>query len=325
MKNLSSPQEEEQLDLTLRPRKWSDYVGQEQVKKNIKVIVKASCKRKDPCCEHLLLCGGSGLGKTTLAHLIAQELNSRIKITSGPAIERSGDLAALLTNLNPGDVFFIDEIHRLSRVCEEIIYPVLENYQLDLILGKGPMARSLQLKMPPFTLIGATTMPSSLSAPLRSRFGAVFRLDFYQVKEIEKILERSASLLKMDVDSKALREISERSRLTPRIANRLLKRVRDFSEFKNQKKINLEFVKESLDFLGIDKYGLESSDLKILETIMVRFKGGPVGIQALASVIGEQEKTILEMYEPYLVQAGFIERTPRGRTITLKARNHLCL
>jgi holliday junction DNA helicase RuvB len=323
MKNLSSPQDEQFLDLTLRPKTWKEYVGQEQTKKNIKVIVSATKKRKDPCCEHLLLCGGSGLGKTTLAHLIARELNVKIRITSGPAIERPGDLAALLTNLSPGEVFFIDEIHRLSKLCEEIIYPALEDYKIDMILGKGPMARAVQLKLPPFTLIGATTMPSSLSAPLRNRFGGIFRLDFYQEKEIQKILERSASLLKMDISQEALKEISQRSRLTPRVANRILKRVRDFAEFKNQKKIDKNLIIQALSFLGIDELGLEESDRKILETIISRFKGGPVGIQALSSTLGEQEKTILEMYEPYLVQAGLIERTPRGRTTTEKAKKHL--
>jgi holliday junction DNA helicase RuvB len=322
MKNLSSPQEEK-LDSTLRPKSWNEYVGQDKVKENIKVIVGASQKRKEICCEHLLLCGGSGLGKTTLAHLIAQEINSKIRITSGPAIERPGDLAALLTSLSPGEVFFIDEIHRLSKVCEEIIYPALENSNLDIILGKGPMARSLQLKLPPFTLIGATTMPSSLSAPLRNRFGAVFRLDFYKAQEIEKILTRSAFLLEIDITSEALKEISKRSRLTPRVANRILKRVRDFAQFKNREKIDKDFVEQALDFLGIDNLGLESSDRKILETLLKQFQGGPVGIQALSSTLGEEEKTILEMYEPYLIQAGLIQRTPRGRLITEKALKHI--
>jgi holliday junction DNA helicase RuvB len=322
MKNLSSPQEEK-LDSTLRPKSWDEYIGQDKVKENIKVIVGASQKRKEICCEHLLLCGGSGLGKTTLAHLIAQEINSKIRITSGPAIERPGDLAALLTSLSPGEVFFIDEIHRLSKVCEEIIYPALENSNLDIILGKGPMARSLQLKLPPFTLIGATTMPSSLSAPLRNRFGAVFRLDFYKAQEIEKILTRSAFLLEINITSEALKEISKRSRLTPRVANRILKRVRDFAQFKNREKIDKDFVEQALDFLGIDNLGLESSDRKILETLLKQFQGGPVGIQALSSTLGEEEKTILEMYEPYLIQAGLIQRTPRGRLITEKALKHI--
>jgi holliday junction DNA helicase RuvB len=322
MKNLSSPQEEK-LDSTLRPKSWDEYIGQDKVKENIKVIVGASQKRKEVCCEHLLLCGGSGLGKTTLAHLIAQEINSKIRITSGPAIERPGDLAALLTSLSPGEVFFIDEIHRLSKVCEEIIYPALENSNLDIILGKGPMARSLQLKLPPFTLIGATTMPSSLSAPLRNRFGAVFRLDFYKAQEIEKILTRSAFLLEINITSEALKEISKRSRLTPRVANRILKRVRDFAQFKNREKIDKDFVEQALDFLGIDNLGLESSDRKILETLLKQFQGGPVGIQALSSTLGEEEKTILEMYEPYLIQAGLIQRTPRGRLITEKALKHI--
>ncbi len=323
MENLSSPPDDQSLDLTLRPKTWKEYIGQKEIKKNIKVIVSAAKKRKDPCCEHILLCGGSGLGKTTLARLIADELKAKIRITSGPAIERPGDLAALLTNLSPGDVFFIDEIHRLSKVCEEIIYPALEGYKLDIILGKGPMARTMELKIPPFALVGATTMPSSLSTPLRNRFGAIFRLDFYKEKEIQEIIERSSDLLKMNIDKGAIKEISQRSRLTPRVANRILKRVRDFAEFKNQKRIDESFAKKALDFLGIDHLGLEEGDRKILKTMFKRFKGGPVGMQALSSTLGEEEKTILEIYEPYLVRGGLIERTPRGRIITQKALNHI--
>ena len=323
MKNLSSPPEEQFLSLALSPKTWKEYVGQEKVKKNIKVIVGAAKKRKELHCEHILLCGGSGLGKTTLARLIAEEMNSKIRITSGPAIERPGDLVALLTNLSPGEVFFIDEIHRLNKVCEELIYPALENYKLDIILGKGPMARTMELKIEPFTLIGATTMPSSLSAPMRNRFGAIFRLDFYSEKEIEKILERSSRLLGMVISPDALRVVSQRSRLTPRIANRILKRIRDFAEFKNQKRIDRPFTEEALVFLGIDNLGLEAGDRKILEIIIGQFKGGPVGLQALSSVLGEQEKTILEMHEPYLVRAGLIERAPRGRIATRKAHSHL--
>ena len=323
MKNLSSPKEDRLLDITLRPKKWQDYIGQEKIKKNIRVIVEAAKKRKDLSCEHMLLCGGSGLGKTTLARLIAEETGSNIKTTSGPAIERPGDLVALLTNLSQGDIFFIDEIHRLSKVCEEIIYPALEGYKVDIILGKGPMARSMELSLPSFTLIGATTMPSSLSAPLRSRFGAIFHLDFYKEKEIEKIIKRSSKFLEMDIDQEAIESIAKRSRLTPRIANRILKRVRDFAEFKNQKRINKSFAEDALNFLGIDNLGLEAGDRKILEIIVNRFKGGPVGIQALSSALGEEEKTILEMYEPYLVRSGLIERNPRGRVITSKAYNHI--
>lgn len=327
MKNLSSPlsysNEDRALDATLRPNKWSEYIGQEKVKKNIKIIIDAAKKRNDPCFEHMLLIGGSGLGKTTLARLIAQEMGKKIKTTSGPAIEKSGDLAAILTNLSEGEIFFIDEIHRLNRTCEETAYPALDGYKLDIILGKGPMARTMELKVPFFTLIGATTMPSLLSSPLRNRFGAIFRLDFYTEKEIEKIIERSANILKMEIEPSALKEISKRSRLTPRIANRVLKRIRDYAQVKNKKTINKTFTLKALDFLEIDDFGLESGDRKILKIITKRFKGRPAGLQALSSALGENEKTILEIYEPYLMQAGLIERTPKGRIATEKAYNHL--
>ena len=269
MENLSSPsnkfEEDRFLDLTLRPKKWKEYVGQEKVKSNIKVIIEAAKKRKDPCCEHILLSGGSGLGKTTLARLVSEEMGGKIRVTSGPAIERPGDLIAILTNLSDGEVFFIDEIHRLNRVCEEIIYPALDSYKLDIILGKGPMARTMELKLPFFTLIGATTMPSLLSSPLRNRFGATFLLDFYTEKEIGKIIERSAQILEINIKSEAVEEISRRSRFTPRIANRVLKRVRDYAQVKNKKIIDRPFTLEALDFLEIDHFGLEPGDRKLLK------------------------------------------------------------
>ncbi len=326
MKNLSSPlsqtTDDKDLDLTLRPKKWEEYIGQEKIKKNIKVIIDAAKKRNDICCEHILLTGGSGLGKTTLAKLVASQMGKEIKTTSGPAIEKAGDLAAILTNLSDGEIFFIDEIHRLNRVCEETIYPALDNYKLDIILGKGPMARTMELKVPFFTLIGATTMPSLLSSPLRNRFGAAFRLDFYTEKEIGKIIKRSSQILNIKLTSEAIDEISKRSRLTPRIANRVLKRIRDYAEVNNKKEIDKNFTLKAFDFLEIDDFGLESGDRKILKIIIERFKGGPAGLQALSSALGENEKTILDIYEPYLMQADLIERTPKGRVATQKAFNH---
>lgn len=325
MKNLSIPQNNDSLDLSLRPNKWSDYIGQEHIKENIKIIVGAAKKRNDSACEHILLSGNSGLGKTTLAHLIANEMGKKIKVTSGTAIERPGDIAAILTNLSEGDVLFIDEIHRLNRSSEEYIYPAMEDFKLDIIVGKGPMARTLELKIPPFTLIGATTKIASLSSPLRNRFGGTFRLDFYKETEIEKIIERSANILEMDIRPEAINAIAKRSRFTPRIANRILKRIRDFAEVKNIKKIDKEFTEEALTFMGIDNLGLESGDKKILEAIIKKFNGGPVGLHALSSSSGEEEETILDIYEPYLMQLGLIDRTPRGRIATAKAYKQLNL
>lgn len=327
MKNLSTPSpnndEERAIDSALRPYDWSDYIGQDRIKENIKVMVEAAKKRKETSCEHMLLCGGSGLGKTTLAHLIAREMGSRIKVTSGAAIERPGDLAAILTNLSEGDVLFIDEIHRLNRSCEECVYPAMENFKLDIIVGKGPMARTVELKIPSFTLIGATTRMALLSSPLRNRFGATFRLEFYHDNEMEEIIKRSAKILKVKVNDGAVKSMSARSRFTPRVANRILKRVRDFAQVRNKKMIDERFVEEALLFLGIDEMGLESGDKKVLDTIINKFKGGPVGIRALSSSSGEEEDTILDIYEPYLMQRGLIERTPRGRVATERAYRHM--
>ncbi len=329
MENLSSPKKEidnnHALDSTLRPNGWNEYIGQEKIKKNVQVIIGAAKKRKESCCEHILLYGGSGLGKTTLARLIAKEMDSKIRITSGTSIERSGDLVALLTNLPEGGVIFIDELHRLSKTCEETIYPALEDYKLDLILGKGPMARTLELKLPNFTLIGATTRLAFLSSPLRSRFGATFRLDFYNKEEMERIIKRSAKILDIGIDEESIEIIASRSRFTPRVANRLLKRVRDFAQIENKNKVTKDIAQKALEMLEVDELGLEPGDRKILDSLISKFKGGPVGLQALSASCGEEEETILDIYEPYLLQMGLIERTSRGRMATPKTYHHLKL
>ena len=315
--------EEKELDLTLRPKSWEEYIGQEKIKKNISIIIKASKKREESCCEHLLLSGGSGLGKTSLSHLIAREMNSSIKIISGPAIEKPGDIAAILTNLSEGEVLFIDEIHRLNKLCEEIIYPAMEDFKINIILGKGPMARTMELKIPHFTLIGATTKLALISAPLRNRFGASFHLDNYSQKDIEKIIEKSSKILNVKISQQAIKIIASRSRFTPRIANRLLKRVRDFSQVEREGIINQEIAESALDFLEIDKIGLEPGDRKMLEIIIEKFKGGPVGLSTLVAASAEEGDTILDIYEPYLIQLGLIERTPKGRKATKAAYQYL--
>ena len=316
--------EEESLDFALRPKNWSDYIGQEKIKENIKIIITAA-KQRSQSPDHLLFYGNSGLGKTTLAHLVAMEMGKDIKITSGPAIERAGDLAAILTNLNEGDVLFLDEIHRMSNTIEEYLYPAMEDYKLNLILGKGPMARTMELKLPRFTIIGATTRPGLLSAPLRNRFGATFQLNFYNLSDIEKIIQRSADILGSRIESDALNSIAKRSRFTPRVANRLLRRVRDFAEVNGTGLITKEISENALDFLEIDKMGLEPGDRKILSALIEKFNGGPVGLQSLAAAAMEEEDTILDIYEPYLMQCGFIERTPRGRVASRLAYEHLNL
>jgi Holliday junction DNA helicase RuvB len=312
------------LDSALRPKKWSDYVGQDKIKENIRIIITAA-KQRNQSPDHLLLYGNSGLGKTTLAHLIAQEMGKEIRITSGPAIERAGDLAAILTNLNEGDVLFLDEIHRISRTIEEYIYPAMEDYKLNLILGKGPMARTMELKLPKFTLIGATTRPALLSAPLRNRFGATFQLNFYNNEDVKKIIERSAKLLKIEIEPEAVNIIASRSRFTPRVANRLLKRVRDFAEVEGTGIITKEISEHALNFLEVDHIGLEPGDKKILLALIEKFNGGPAGLQSLAAAAMEEEDTILDIYEPYLMQCGFIERTPKGRVASRLAYEHLGL
>lgn len=316
--------EDKVLDSALRPKKWSDYVGQDKIKENIRVIITAA-KQRSQSPDHLLLYGNSGLGKTTLAQLIALEMGKEIRITAGPAIERAGDLAAILTNLSEGDILFIDEIHRVSRTVEEYIYPAMEDYKLNLILGKGPMARTMELNLPKFTLIGATTRPALLSAPLRNRFGATFQLNFYTNEDMEKIIKRSADLLKIEVEPEAFKIISNRSRFTPRVANRLLKRVRDFAEVKGDGKITKEIAEHALNFLEVDQMGLEPGDKKILLALIEKFNGGPVGLQTLAAASMEEEDTILDMYEPYLMQMGFLERTSKGRVASRLAYEHLGL
>ncbi len=325
---MSSPErkqnksEEDVLDLTVIPKVWEEYVGQGKVKQNLKIIIEAAKQRKQ-IPEHLLFYGGSGLGKTTLAHLVAKEIGSDIKITSGPAIERAGDLAAILTNLEEGSILFCDEIHRLNRVLEEYLYPVMEDFKLNLILGKGPMARTMEMEIPRFVLIGATTQLALISSPLRSRFGATFGLNFYEVSDIEKILQRSSRILNIEADPLALKIIACSSRFTPRTANHLLKRVRDFAQIKGQGKITQEITKNALASLEVDELGLEATDRRLLRVLIKKFNGGPIGLQALAAATAEEEETILDIYEPYLMRLGFIDRTPRGRTATKLAFQHL--
>ena len=310
------------LDQTLRPSHWNEYIGQENIKENLRILLTAARERSHAP-EHLLFYGPPGLGKTTLAYLIAKEMNAQIKITSGPAIERVGDLASLLTNLDKGDILFIDEIHRLSKQVEEILYPAMESGRLDIIIGKGPSARTVQLEIPPFTLIAATTRVALLSSPLRSRFsGGTFRLEFYTNEEIEKILTRSAQMLGIRAEGPALQELSRRSRFTPRTANYLLKRARDFAQIKRSA-LTADAVMEALKLLGVDTLGLQPSDRALLTVLIEKFAGGPVGLNTLGAALSEEEATIEDVHEPYLIQLGLLERTPRGRRATPKAYEHL--
>ena len=312
------------LDQTLRPSRWEEYIGQENIKKNLKILLEAAKERGHPP-EHLLFYGPPGLGKTTLAHLIAKETNNQMRSTSGPAIEKIGDLASILTNLSGGDILFIDEIHRLNKSIEEVLYPAMESGSLDIIIGKGPSARTIQLELPPFTLIGATTRVAMLSSPLRSRFsGGIFRLEFYNPEEIISIINRSANILGVALNKIAAEAIGERTRFTPRTANYLLKRARDYAQIQ-KKDIDERVTFEAFDLLGIDQMGLNSSDIALIKTIATKFGGGPVGLNTLAASLSEEESTIEEFNEPYLLQIGFLERTPRGRVLTKRAYEHLGL
>lgn len=313
--------DDKNFDLTLRPKFLHEYIGQEKIKENLKIFIEAAKKRGEPL-EHILLYGCPGLGKTTLAHIIGNEIGGEVRITSGPAIERAGDLAAILTNLKDGDILFIDEIHRLNKIIEEVLYPAMEEYAFDLIIGKGPGARTVRLGLPKFTIIGATTKISLISSPLRDRFGITHHLSFYEDSEIEKIIKRSAGILNIKFDDSAAKLMSERARKTPRIANRLLRRVRDYAEVKADGIITERLASEALKMFGVEDFGLDQVDRKILESIIYKFSGGPVGINTLAAVTGEEMATIEEVYEPYLLQLGFLNRTPRGRMATELAYKH---
>ena len=314
--------EEEVLDLSLRPRLMRDYIGQENIKANLEIAIAAAKQRQEPI-EHVLLYGAPGLGKTTLAHVIANEMGANLRVTSGPAIEKGGDLAAILSNLEEGDILFIDEIHRLPKAVEEIMYPAMEDYALDIVMGKGPSARTLRLDLPHFTIIGATTLASLLSAPLRDRFGLSHHLEFYQPLEMEKIIARSANILKIDLPTDAAAAIAGRSRRTPRIANRLLKRVRDYCQVKHAGNISPDACAEAFSLLEVDNLGLDAVDRKILTVLIDKFRGGPVGLNTLAAATGEEEATLADIYEPYLLQLGFLDRSARGRIATASAYRHL--
>lgn len=313
---------EQELEVTLRPRDFTGYIGQQRLKQNLKLAIEAAKKRGEPL-DHTLLYGPPGLGKTTMANIIANEMGTQIRITSGPAIERAGDLASLLTNLHDGDILFIDEIHRLSRTVEEILYSAMEDFKLDIMLGKGPSARSLRLDLPKFTLIGATTRTGALAAPLRDRFGIIHRFEFYTPDEIQQIIQRASEILGVKIHSEAAKELAGRSRLTPRIANRLLKRVRDYADVNGDGVIDAVVSHEALKLLEVDTLGLDPADRMLLLAIIENYRGGPVGVETLAALTAEERSTIEDFYEPYLMQIGLLERTPRGRKVTHKAYTHL--
>lgn len=314
--------EELQIEVTLRPQRFDEYIGQERLKRNLQLAIEAARRREEPI-DHVLLYGPPGLGKTTMATVIANEMGRNIRVTAGPAIERPGDLASILTNLGDGDVLFIDEIHRLSRAVEEVLYSAMEDYKLDIVIGKGPAARSVRLDLPKFTVIGATTRTGSLAAPLRDRFGHIYRLEFYTPEEIERIISRAASILSTHIDQAAARILSTRARLTPRIANRLLKRVRDYADVNGDGVIDQTITNQALELLEIDTLGLDPADRNLLRSIIENYGDSPVGLTTIAALTGDEATTIEDFYEPYLLQLGFIERTPRGRRVTPKARTHL--
>jgi holliday junction DNA helicase RuvB len=313
---------DDQIEETLRPRTFSSYIGQRTLKDNLQLAIAAAKGRGEPI-EHVLLYGPPGLGKTTMAWVIAAEMAANIRVTSGPAIERAGDLASLLTNLQDGDILFVDEIHRLPRTVEEVLYPAMEDFGIDIMLGKGPSAKSIRLDLPKFTIIGATTRAGALSAPLRDRFGLVHRLEYYSTGEIGQILKRSAKILQVDLAPTATELIASRARLTPRIANRLLKRVRDFAQVRSDGKVTPDLAEEALGMLEVDEQGLDASDRRMLKSIIDNYSGGPVGVDTIAAMVGEERATIEDVHEPYLMQIGFLERTPRGRKVTPKAYLHL--
>lgn len=314
--------EEQIIEITLRPQSFEEYVGQERLKKNLKLSIDAAKKRAEPI-DHVLLYGPPGLGKTTMASVIANEMGHAIRITSGPAIERAGDLASILTNLADGDVLFIDEIHRLNRAVEEVLYSAMEDFKLDIVIGKGPAARSVRLDLPRFTVIGATTRTGSLAAPLRDRFGHIYRLEFYTPDEIARIIARSANILTSEIGGDAADLLSTRARLTPRIANRLLKRVRDYADVNGDGIIDTQITREALEMMEIDEIGLDPADRNLLEKMLDNYGDNPVGLNTIAALTGDEASTIEDFYEPYLLQIGFIERTPRGRRVTMRAKQHL--
>ena len=323
-KDQNSNNDDQVLELTLRPKFWEEYVGQDKIKTNLKLILEAA-KQRGESCDHLLFYGQAGLGKTTLAYLIGREMGVNIKATSGPALEKAGDVAAILSNLEPHEILFIDEAHRINKLIEEVLYPALETRKLHLIIGKGPSARTLSLDLPPFTVIAATTRASLLSNPLRSRFGATFRLDYYKLEDIEKIIERSAKLLNIKIDEEAIKILARASRFTPRIANRLLKRSRDYAQVYKKAGIDENTVIKTLEMLEIDDLGLERPDRELLSAIIKKFNGGPVGLKALAATLNEDLDTIEEMYEPFLMHTGLLHRTPTGRIATEAAYKHLSI